>query len=64
MENTIVLLKQGNCWNAHHKGPHARKIMDLFGTPILPLPFTPQADAQFVLDEVSTKNQDINVILG
>jgi hypothetical protein len=40
-QNQIILISGKDCWLAKYVGPHAQKIIRLFGTDTLPTPFIP-----------------------
>ena len=39
-------------------------LVDLFGTHILPLPYTSQAPAEFVLKNVTEQNKDAKIVFA
>lgn len=64
MENSIELSRGATSWNARYLGPHSQQIYSLFETDILPTPFTPSANAQTVLAEITRLNPAVRVVLA
>lgn len=63
--NTITLVFDGGYgWHARYSGPHAREIKNLFGTTILPTPFTPKATFDMVRAELATRNPGVEIVRG
>lgn len=63
--NTITLVfDSGYGWHARYSGPHAAEIKDLFGTNILPTPFTPQATFDMVRSELASRNPGAVIVRG
>lgn len=58
MEKEIRVFKTAQGWMADMIGDE--KIVELFGTAILPLPFTAQAKASDVMADVLTRNPGVN----
>lgn len=56
MQDTIRLVKDTDCWVAVYQGPHREDILSLFGTAILPTPFTRSASAERVREEIQRLN--------
>ena len=61
MQNQIILYTRKNSWVAQFVGPHAQEIIRLFGTDVLPLPFTPTANPELVRETVEHRNPDVFV---
>lgn len=61
MNNRIALFKDQRGWHAQYFGPHADKIQELFGTTILPLPYTPDAKATKVLRKIQGGYPEVTV---
>ncbi|HEY1896720.1 MAG TPA: hypothetical protein VGG62_10630 [Terracidiphilus sp.] len=64
MQTTVQLMKTSTGWNVHYQsGPRAEVIRSLFGTDILPLPYTSEmsfadALAQFVRNTQGVVSSD------
>lgn len=54
--NTILLYRQGGMWVGEHFGPAAQEIRELFGTTILPTPFSAVVSPGEVMETI----QDLN----
>ena len=61
--NKIQLLRGDNCWLAKHTGPHAARIIELFNTDTLPLPYTLEASSTLVLSELVERNPGVGVFI-
>ena len=60
----IYLERTATCWTADmERTPEADQIHDLFGTWILPLPYTVQASARMVLAETVARFPEYSVII-
>lgn len=64
VENIIEIQLGANGWNAHYFGPHAAGVYDLFGTTILPTPYTPAASSRTVFNALAERNPDCRILLG
>ncbi len=60
--NTITLRVDGAGWMAQWSGPHAKKVVRLFGQDTLPLPFTADAVPSVVCDTIRQLNPDVRII--
>lgn len=58
MQNTITLIKANGMWAAKYSGPHARQLVQLFGTDVLPTPFEDSTASYMVFNVVKGKNMD------
>ena len=54
--NAIALYISGGQWHAQHLGPYAREVRELFGTTVLPTPFSHICPAEDVLEEIQALN--------
>ena len=65
MENTITLFVGPDLlWQAKFAGPHARQVIDLFGTDTLPTPFGQRYPAAKVLAHIKERNPQCTVTFG
>ena len=60
-DNQILLYRNPQGWMAWHKGPHAKEIVDLFGTDTLPTAWTDKADGETVRREIAERNPGVSV---
>ena len=60
MKNSIVLILKGNVWCAKHSDS---RIKELFGTEILPTPFSSDAFPDTVQKKIARLNPDCEVTL-
>ena len=56
MENIIKIKKQDNNWFAQFIGPHAVKVVELFGGDTIPPPYTCLTDEDEVVDNIRKLN--------
>ena len=61
MQNSIILSLGRDSWLATFTGPHTANIVELFGVDTIPLPYTEQADADYVRSEIQASNPDVFV---
>jgi len=61
MKNMIDLQVINGVIHAIHTGPHAARIIELFGTPILPTPFTAAYGLDRAVREIQKLNPDVIV---
>lgn len=61
--NRIELFKTNQGWMADFQGPQAEEIRRLFGTSVIPTPFTAQAESANVMANIQSKNPDCIVVL-
>ena len=61
--NKIVIHPGRREWLATYEGPHASKIMELFGTTTIPTAFTLAADGNHVANEVCRRNMGVTIEL-
>lgn len=54
--NKITLILNHTGWLARFSGPHAAAMQDLFGSDTIPTGFTVQAEAAYVLTQISALN--------
>jgi hypothetical protein len=54
--NRIKIIQQGNKFMAHHTGPHAKEVIDLFGTPTIETAF----NVPYTCQEVARVLQNLN----
>jgi hypothetical protein len=59
--NRIVLFLEARSWHARFEGPHADTVLNLFGTTVVPTPFTSAANPAFVLEEIRKRNRGVKV---
>ena len=65
MEIKIVCDKKARCWIAEwdKESDEGQKIIALFGTNQIPLPFTPAASAEIVKARLEKKNPEATVTI-
>lgn len=54
--NTILLYRQGGMWVGEHFGPKAQEVRELFGTTVLPTPFSSIVSPGEVMETVQSLN--------
>ena len=62
MKNQMVVFPGTDGWTIQYRGPHAARIRHLFGSDMLPTPYTlarPRAD---VVAELQRLNPDVEII--
>jgi hypothetical protein len=59
--NRIILTKSTQGWAAHHYGPIAAEVKNLFNTTILPTAFTNEAEAGMVKAAIEKLNPGVLV---
>ena len=57
----IQIQKRGTEWVAYFTGPHAAGIVESFGTPVIPTPFTIECPVDRVLEVLRAKNPGVEV---
>jgi hypothetical protein len=68
MENQNVIelrrySQNGGFWGAYHLGPHAKRITELFGTPMIPTAFTDKTEPERVRAAIQKLNPGVDVRL-
>lgn len=64
MKITLKKDIHAKCWIARHTGEGSGVIHELFGTNELPTPFTCNADANTVLEQIKRLNPFADVVLA
>lgn len=65
--NTLRLTKgtaSNDVWYAEHRGPHAREALELFGTHVLPTPWSVTRPASEVITDLERLNPGVGVYCG
>ena len=60
-QNKIELYVSAGTWMAAHFGPMAAQVVDLFGTNVLPTPYTAKADGEYVRGQIAGRNPEVTV---
>ncbi len=60
----IILQRFNGLWHGQHVGPLGDTVRDLFGTGILPTPFSTSVPDGVVLAKVQQLNPGVDVVLG
>jgi hypothetical protein len=64
MIDQITLTNTPRGWIAEFKGPHSQEVIHLFGTNMLPTPFTKEASPKTVRECVQAQNPKVMVTLA
>ena len=62
--NRIEITQGRDAWQVRYIGPHALRVVSLFGTDTLPTSFTVAASAANVLAEISRLNPGCRVCIA
>lgn len=60
-QNKIIVRIEQDTWMATHKGPHAARVFELFGTITLPTPFTSLTPFDVVRERLEYLNPGVRV---
>ena len=59
--NSIELERVGGMWGARYCGPHSERVMEAFGTTLVPTPYTLATPADVVNRAIEARNPGVRV---
>lgn len=63
-DNTIILSRASDCWQARFVGPHAEQVKRLFGSDTIPCPYPQDRSAEHVKADIERLNPGVRVAIA